>query len=90
VTESERTLRDIRAILAGAGRDEPSQTGPVPWEDVRRALALCVEALAAGIGHARYWQVPEEYEGATSAAVRRMREARDAAAAVLKAVQGPG
>jgi hypothetical protein len=90
VTESERTLRDIRAILAEAGRDEPSQTGPVPWEDVRRALSLCVEALADGLAHARYWWVAEGYEGPTSAAVRRMREARDAAAAVLKAIQGPG
>jgi hypothetical protein len=95
VNESERTLRDIRAILAGAGRGEASQApegaGPAPWEDVRRALTLCVEALTDGLAHARYWQVPEGYEGSTSAVVRRMREARDTAGAVLlKAVQGPG
>jgi hypothetical protein len=94
VSEAERTLRDIRAILAGAGRGEvpqaPEGAGPVPWEDVRHALNLCVGALADGLAHARYWQVPEGYEGSTSAVVRRMREARDAAGAVLKAIQGPG
>jgi hypothetical protein len=94
VGEAERTLRDIRAILAGAGRGEASQApegaGPVPWEDVRRALTLCVGALGDGLAHACYWWVAEGYEGPASAAVRRMREARDAAAAVLKAVQGPG
>jgi hypothetical protein len=95
VSEAERTLRDIRALLAGAGRGEvpqpPGRAGPVPWEDVRQALTLCVGALADGLAHARYWWVAEGYEGPTSAAVRRMREARDAAAAVLlKAVQGPG
>jgi hypothetical protein len=92
VNESERTLRDIRALLTGAGLfGSPSEkTGPVPWEDVRRALSLCVEALADGLAHARYWWVAEGYEGPTSAAVRRMREARDAAGAVLKAMQRPG
>jgi hypothetical protein len=94
VNESERTLRDIRALLAGAGCGQdapaPDRAGPVPWEDVRQALSLCVAALADGLAHARYWWVPEGYEGPTSAAVRRMREARDAAAAVLKAIQGPG
>jgi hypothetical protein len=94
VNESERTLRDIHDLLTRAGWGEdapaPTQAGPVPWEDVRRALGLCVAALTDGLAHARYWQVPEGYEGSTSAVVRRMREARDAAAAVLKAIQGPG
>jgi hypothetical protein len=94
VNQSERTLRDIRAILAGAGREEIPQAsdraGPVPWEDVRRALTLCVEALATGLAQARYWQIPEGCEGMAAEGVRRMREARDAAAAVLKAIQGPG
>jgi hypothetical protein len=94
VNESERTLRDIRALLAGAGREEvpqaPGRAGPVPWEDVRRALTLCVEALAAGLAHARYWQIPEGCEGMAAEGVRRMREARDAAGAVLKAIQRSG
>jgi hypothetical protein len=94
VNESERTLRDIHDLLTRAGWGEdapaPGRTDPVPWEDVRRALTLCVEALAAGLAHARYWQIPEGCEGMAAEGVRRMREARDAAGAVLKAIQRSG
>jgi hypothetical protein len=94
VSEAERTLRDIRAILAGAGQGEvlqpPEGAGPVSWEDVRHALTLCVEGLAAGLAHARYWQIPEGCEGMATDGVRRMQAARDAAGEVLKAMQRPG